>query len=60
MVRDIPARHWRSYGNDVLPTPQEATLQPMRAFPSWYLRIECDRCGKAAMHTIPPTDKAVT
>jgi hypothetical protein len=25
-------------------------LEPMRAFPSWFLRIECDRCGKAVMH----------
>jgi hypothetical protein len=23
--------------------------QPFRAFPSWFLRIECDRCGKATM-----------
>jgi hypothetical protein len=22
----------------------------MRAFPSWFLRIECDRCGKVIMH----------
>jgi hypothetical protein len=22
----------------------------MRAFPSWFLRIECDRCGKPVMH----------
>jgi hypothetical protein len=46
----VPARHWRSYGNDTLPTPQEAMLEPMRAFPSWFLRIECDRCGKTVMH----------
>jgi hypothetical protein len=25
-------------------------LEPMRAFPSWFLRIECDRCGKVVMH----------
>jgi hypothetical protein len=24
--------------------------QPMWAFPSWFLRIECDRCGKPVMH----------
>ena len=23
--------------------------EPFRAFPSWFLRIECDRCGKATM-----------
>jgi hypothetical protein len=22
----------------------------MRAFPSWFLCIECDRCGKPVMH----------
>ena len=31
------------------PTPQEAMLEPMRAFPSWFLRIECERCGKTTM-----------
>jgi hypothetical protein len=48
--RPPPERHWRSYGNDPLPTPLEAMQQPMRAFPSWFLRIECDRCGKPVMH----------
>jgi hypothetical protein len=23
--------------------------EPFRAFPSWFLRIECDRCGKVQM-----------
>jgi hypothetical protein len=36
----------RSYDTEQLPTPQEALQQPFRAFPSWFLRIECDRCGK--------------
>jgi len=44
-----PARHWRSYGNDPLPTPAEALDEPFAAFPSWFLRIECDRCGKVQM-----------
>ncbi len=43
------ARHWRSYGTEPLPTPAEAMQQPMRAFPAWFLRIECDRCGKVSM-----------
>jgi hypothetical protein len=43
-------RDWRSYGTEPLPTPQEVLQQPMRAFPSWFLRIECDRCGKVIMH----------
>ena len=37
----VPARHWRSYGND--PTAAEAMNEPFRAFPSWFLRIEFDR-----------------
>ena len=45
----IPARHWRSYGNDPLPTGAEALDEPFAAFPSWFLRIECDRCGKTQM-----------
>jgi hypothetical protein len=47
--RPPPERHWRSYGTDPLPTAQEALQQPMRAFPSWFLRITCDRCGKVRM-----------
>ena len=41
-----PRRHWRSYGTDPLPTPAEALEEPFAAFPSWFLRITCDRCGK--------------
>jgi hypothetical protein len=41
-----PRRHWRSYTDEPLPTPLEALNEPFRAFPSWFLRIECDRCGK--------------
>ena len=42
-------RHWRSYGNDPLPTGVEALDEPFSAFPSWFLRIECGRCGNAQM-----------
>ena len=45
----IPVRHWRSYGNDPLPSGIEARDEPFNAFPSWFLRIECDRCGKVQM-----------
>ena len=44
-----PARHWSSYGNDPLPTPAEALDEPFSAFPSWFLRITCDRCGTDRM-----------
>jgi hypothetical protein len=47
--RAVPLRHWRSYGNDPLPTGSEALDEPFDAFPSWFLRIECDRCGKVQM-----------
>jgi hypothetical protein len=44
-----PKRHWRSYGTESLPTPAEALNEMFSAFPSWFLRIECDRCGKVIM-----------
>jgi hypothetical protein len=44
--RPPPARHWRSYGTDPLPTPEEALGEPLSAFPSWFLRMECARCGR--------------
>jgi hypothetical protein len=49
MAARTPQRHWRSYGTEPLPPAQEALNQPFRAFPSWFLRIECDRCGKATL-----------
>ena len=45
-ARPIPRRHWRSYGTDPLPTPAEALDEPFAAFPSWFLRATCDRCGR--------------
>jgi hypothetical protein len=47
--RPPPKRHWRSYGTDPLPTPAEALNEMFSAFPSWFLRIECDRCGEVIM-----------
>jgi hypothetical protein len=44
-----PERHWRTYSDEPLPSATEALGQPFRAFPSWFLRIECDRCHKARM-----------
>jgi hypothetical protein len=41
-----PRHHWHSDGNDPLPSPHQALARPLRAFPSWSLRIECGRCGK--------------
>jgi hypothetical protein len=47
--RSPPERHWRSYGTEPLPTAAEAMTEPMRAFPSWFLKVTCDRCGKDRM-----------
>jgi hypothetical protein len=48
-ARPVPTRHWRTYGSDPLPTGREALDAPFAAFPSWFLRITCDRCGKDRM-----------
>jgi hypothetical protein len=32
-----------------LPTAQEALSEPFAAFPSWFLKITCARCGKVTM-----------
>jgi hypothetical protein len=49
MTTGVPRRHWRSYGTEPLPSGPEAMAQPLAAFPSWFLRIECERCGKVRM-----------
>ena len=42
-----PPRHrWRSYGDYPLPSPAEALAAPLSAFPSWFIRMECSRCGR--------------
>jgi hypothetical protein len=48
-TRPIPQRRWRSYGNDPLPTGAEALDELLNAFTSWFLCVECDRCGKVEM-----------
>jgi hypothetical protein len=44
--RSIPPRQWCSDGDDPLPTPEEALGEPLSAFPSWFLRMECATCGR--------------
>ena len=39
----VQRRHWRSYGTEPLPTGREALEEPFRAFPSWFMRITCER-----------------
>ena len=48
-ARPVPVRHWRSYGDAPLPSVLEALDEPFAAFPSWFMRITCDRCGKDRM-----------
>ena len=48
-ARPIPTRHWRSYGTEPLPTGREALEEPFRAFPSWFMRVTCGRCGQQRM-----------
>ena len=49
MSRAPPKRHWRSYGNEPLPSGAEALDESFATFLSWALCIECDRCGKVRM-----------
>ena len=45
----IPVRHWRTYGNDPLPSGTEAMDEPFAAFPLWFMRVTCERCGQERM-----------
>src|SRR4029077_17980042 len=35
--------------SEPLPTAREALDEPLAAFPSWFMRITCDRCGQQRM-----------
>ena len=48
-ARPIPVRHWRRYDGAPLPSGPDALGEPFSAFPSWYLRIACNRCGQERM-----------
>lgn len=37
---------YRSWGDDPLPSRDVALASPLRAFKSWYLRMECGKCGR--------------
>jgi hypothetical protein len=49
MSRTVPLRHWRRYYIGPLPSGQAALDEPFNAVPSWFLRVECDRCLKVQM-----------
>ena len=42
----MPIRKWPCCGADPLPSRDETLAAPLRAFPSWFLRIECARYGR--------------
>jgi hypothetical protein len=46
MVPGCAGPPWRSYGDDPLSDRATALASPLRAFPSWYLRMECATCGR--------------
>ncbi len=41
-----PRRHRRSHGTDARPTHAKALTAWFTAFPSRFLRTECDRCDE--------------
>ena len=45
----VRRRHWRIYGIAPLPSRAEALDERISAFQSWFMRIECDRCGEVQM-----------
>ena len=48
-AQPIPRRYWRRHGTGPLPSGAEALDEPFNAFPSWFLRITCARCGQERM-----------
>jgi hypothetical protein len=47
---DLQLRGWSPFlCHEPLPTPAEALAQPLAAFPSWLLKLTCDRCSKDRM-----------
>ena len=48
-TRPIPRHYWRRRGTGPLPTGAEALDEPFDAFPSWFLRVTCERCGRERM-----------
>jgi hypothetical protein len=47
--RTPPGRRWHGGGDDPLPTGEAALNEPLRAFPSWTLRVVCEQCGDDAL-----------
>jgi hypothetical protein len=45
-LEEAPRPVWRPYTVDPLPSSAEALERPLRAFPSWFLKVTCERCGK--------------
>jgi hypothetical protein len=41
-----PGPVWPPYTIGPLPSSAEALERSLRAFPSWFLKVSCERCGK--------------
>jgi hypothetical protein len=37
---------WHNHSSDRLPGRNEALRAPLKAFPNWYLRLQCERCDR--------------
>ena len=44
--RIVPPRQWRIDSDEPLPPGRQALDQPFSAFPSWLMKVTCDRCGQ--------------
>jgi len=49
-----------NYGTDPPFPAVEVLAEPFDAFPSWFLRVECDRCGEASNAARPLRRKGKT
>jgi hypothetical protein len=45
----VGSQSWPIWMVGSLPTGMEALEEPFWAFPSWFMRITCDRCGQQRM-----------
>src|SRR5262249_5690486 len=46
----VPPRQWRIDSDEPLPTGRQALDELFTAFPSWLMKVTCDRCGKKRIY----------
>jgi len=44
--RIAPPRQWHVYSDEPLPTGRQTLDEPFSAFPSWFMKVTCGRCGR--------------